>query len=316
MIRPISFLLLLLGCFDAVAAEAMRSEIPITQVRGVNGRSYYFISVTVGEAAPFPALLDSGSTGLRLLPGLVAPADVEMTGRENSYGYSTGSVFVGEVARARITLGSVTGQARVQMIQKAGCRAEKPDCPVARVPVAQFTFGREGVGGDQRARIGVGLGTTDDIDNPLATIGNGQWIIELPRPDDVQPGRLILNPTAAEMAGFTRVSVNRDGEMSGCVTQADTRICGRVLPDTGGNGLVVEARVRPGSFLWSDGTSAALEMDAVKIPFQVRHVPGTPEALHWAQTNRPETRIAGVLPFIGYAVLFDARTHEIGFKPR
>jgi len=309
-------LALLLTMAPGAMAQEGRVEVPITQVAGGNGRSYYFIPVTVGAGQSFQALLDSGSVGLRLLPGLVAQADVEMTGRQNTYGYATGSVFVGEVARARIGLGGASGQVRVQMIQKAGCRADKPDCPVARTGVANFRFGSEGVGGDQRARIGVGLGAADGIENPLALIGNGQWIIELPRPGDDRPGRLILNPAAAEMSGFTRVPVSRDGEAPGCVTRADARICGRVLPDTGGDGLVVEARQRPGTFPWPDGTVVTLEMGAAKIPFQVRHMPGAPEALHWAQGGRPEPRIAGALPLIADAVLFDARAREIGFKPR
>lgn len=317
-------LALLLGV--NAAAQDARTELPITQKLGANGRYYYFIPVSVGGSAPFPALLDTGSSGLMLLPGVIGPGDADESGRRSTYGYGSGSQFTTVLARGVVKLGGLATAKPVTMrlVKAVACRDGRPNCPAAGHSVTDFGFAEEsGMGSANRARIGISLGSSD-ADNPLAELGSGAWIIELPRPGDAAAGRLILNPGAAEMAGFVRLRAARQsGEIAGCVIDQTSKqsVCGNVLLDTGGNGMIVEARQRPASFPWPDGDPAALVMTDDRgakqaMAFSVKHVPGDPAALHWQQGNMPQARISGSAPFLAYAVLFDSSRHEIGFKPR
>jgi hypothetical protein len=308
------------------ACGAARVEVPISQVQGANGRFYYFISLSVGGSAPIRTLLDTGSTGLRLLPDAIGGGDAVPTGRSSNYGYGTGSQFTGEIAHGVVTIGGAktTEPVSIMLIDKIGCRENRPDCPAAGLTARDFSFAEEAhMAEPNRARIGIRLAPSD-ADNPLAKMGDGVWIVELPRPGDTAPGRLILNPLAEEAAVYKRLHVDPEtGMTGGCVIDGSgsQRICGHVLPDTGGNGMIVEARQRPSSFPWPNGTLAVLALvddrDAkFGMSFTVKHVPGDPENLHWQQADPPEPRISGSYPFLGHSVLFDATRHEIGFKPR
>lgn len=308
------------------ASGGVRQEVPISQVAGANGRYYYFVSVSVGDSQPFRALLDSGSTGLRLLPGLVGSKDVTSTSRHSTYGYGTGSQFDGVIARGIVNFGGAktTDPVSIMLIDKVGCASPRGGCPAAGHTAQDFSFATEaGMPEPNKARIGIGLGPSD-ADNPLAKLGDGVWIVELPRLGETMPGRLIINPTAEEVAGFTKLQVSaQTGELGGCVIRVSDsqKICGQVLPDTGGNGMIVEERQRPESFPWPDGTEAVLGLvdgQGVKfgISFAVKHVPGDPENLHWQQADRIQPRISGSLPFLGFSMLFDSAHHEIGFKQR
>jgi len=307
-------------------AQDVRTEIPITQKLGANGRYFYFITLSVGNSPPITALLDSGSTGLMLLPGTIGPQDAQESSRFSSYGYGSGAQFGAVIGHGVMKLGGLQtrGPISMRLVKSVACRETRPACPVAGHTLSDFGFAEEaGMGNVNRARIGVSLGASD-ADNPLAELGNGVWIIELPRPGDAAPGRVILNPGADDIAGYTRLAVNREtGQVPGCAVNGTGKlsVCGNVLPDTGGNGLTVEARQRPSSFPWADGTPAILALDDARgdkigMDFTIRHVPGDPAALHWAQGNFPEPRISGSLPFLGFSILFDSHRHEIGFKPR
>lgn len=308
------------------AYGATRIEIPITQVSGVNGRSYYYIPLTVGNSPPIKTLLDTGSTGLRLLPGVLGASDAVLTTRASNYGYGTGSQFTGVIARGVVTIGGVqtTEPVAIMLINKVGCRENRPNCPAAGHTAQDFGFGEEGgMAEANRARIGIRLAPSD-ADNPLAKMGNGIWIVELPRPGDAMPGRLIVNPTDKEIADYTRLRADSEtGMLAGCVigNTDNQKVCGQVLPDTGGNGMIVEARQRPSSFPWPNGTPTVLAVQDDRgkkfgMSFTVKHVPGDPENLHWEQANSPEPRISGSYPFFGFSVLFDSIHHEIGFRPR
>ena len=83
------------------------------------------------------------------------------------------------------------------------------------------------------------------IDHPLIAVGARRWIIELPRPGDGAPGRLILNPSDQEVSGFTMLRLvggfrEQDGgglydSVYGCLRNEATRgqVCGPVALDTG-----------------------------------------------------------------------------------
>ena len=61
-----------------------------------NGARRYAVEVQVGGTALLAAL-DTGSTGLRILPGALSPRDAAATGEAETYGYASGSRYEGVV---------------------------------------------------------------------------------------------------------------------------------------------------------------------------------------------------------------------------
>jgi len=56
------------------AAPAPRTEVAIREVRLSNGALRYAVPISIGRTAMLVSL-DTGSTGLRILPGALGPAD-------------------------------------------------------------------------------------------------------------------------------------------------------------------------------------------------------------------------------------------------
>ncbi|MEJ2376885.1 MAG: hypothetical protein P8Y53_12540 [Pseudolabrys sp.] len=58
--------------------------------------------------------------------------------------------------------------------------------------------------------------------NPLTRVGHGARIIVLPLPGHSEPGKLIVNPDAADRAGFTvfprLVRIRRAQTLPGCLS--------------------------------------------------------------------------------------------------
>src|SRR5207344_1514729 len=79
------------------------------------------------------------------------------------------------------------------------------------------------------------------VGNPLIAMGVRRWIVELPRPGEPGPGRLILNPDATDLAGFVMLPLAASyaqiqgggvhDALPGCLAHAAsrTRVCGAVL---------------------------------------------------------------------------------------
>ena len=311
----------------AIAAAAPpRVEIPIRQVEHADGRLAYTVMLSVGGSAPIEATLDSGSTGLRVLPGALGPKDVEPGGRSSTYSYASGSQFTGMIGHGVVTLGgaSTSDPVAIDVISGIGCREEAPHCPASTTDIASFGFAGDGVPGKgYRAILGVSLQPAD-ADNPLAAIGDGVWIIDLPRPGDGAPGRLVLNPTPEEVAGYTLFHLAPDRPaIPGCLFNLDNKaqVCGHVLLDTGQPSLLVSGRQKPESFPWADGTHAALELQdergtKIAAGLTIHQTPGSPFSLHAQNGPMPIDRIAGSAPFFAFSVLFDSKAHVIGLKAR
>src|SRR4051812_1952996 len=107
MLRSLLVLLVLLAAAasaQAAPAEPARSEAPIGQVTLSNGALRYFVPLKVGATALL-ASLDPGSTGLRILPGVLGPGDARSADEPETYGYASGSRYEGVVGEAVVTLG-------------------------------------------------------------------------------------------------------------------------------------------------------------------------------------------------------------------
>jgi len=316
----------------AAPSPAPRSEAPIRQTTLSNGALRYAVPITVGGAA-LMASLDTGSTGLRILPGALGPADATVSAEPETYGYASGSRYEGVVGEADVAMGGARGMAPVHLIRTIGCYAYLPHCPASRTTLAQYGIASDGLPGEGfKAILGIDM-APGRVGNPLRSLGVRRWIVELPRPGE-SDGRLILNPTEAETEGYAMLPLaapyahERGGGLHdavpGCLSNSVThaRACGVVLMDTGAPGLSV-ANGRLEGEPWPSGSAVALDLfdaggglaarEALTIGLRDQ---GT--RLSW----RRETRVsgvviyAGVAPYFAYSVLYDARRQTIGLKPR
>lgn len=315
----------------AIAQTPPRSEVPIRQSVLSNGALRYSVPIRVG-ARDLEAVLDTGSGGLRILPGVLGPTDAEATATPEVYGYASGSRYEGVVGRTTLTVGALKGPAPIHLIRAIGCFAELPHCPASRVPLALYGIASDGL---PKEGFKVILGTDlslGQVSNPLAALGVRRWIVVLPRPGETSPGRLILNPTAEEAAGFTIVPLSapyaqqRGGALHdaipGCLSNDATRAraCGAVLLDTGSPSLrVANARLAD----WPPGGSATLILfdptgaTAVRAALPLGDPgQGTRLALRDDPHNAGVAIYAGVAPYLAYEVLYDMRRQQIGLKAR
>jgi hypothetical protein len=325
-------LTLLAAALPACAAPAARSEAPIRQIALSNGALRYAVPIRVGRTE-LMASLDTGSTGLRILPGVLRPADAVVSAEPETYGYASGSRYEGVVGEATVAVGAAEGTAPVHLIRTIGCFAYLPRCPASRTTLAQYGIASDGLPGEGfKAIIGIDM-APGRVGNPLRSLGVRRWIVELPRPGEGD-GRLILNPTEAELQGYAMLPLaapyahERGGGLHdtvpGCLSNTTTgaRACGVVLMDTGGRGLsIVNGRLDGEP--WPSGSAAALDLFDARGGLAARAAltiglrdQGT--RLVW----RRETRVfgvviyAGIAPYFAYSVLYDAGRQTIGLKAR
>ena len=313
-------------------AEPVRGEAEIRQSVLSNGARRYAVPVQVGGTT-LMAALDTGSTGLRILPGALAAGDAAVTAEAETYGYASGSRYEGVVGDALLAIGGAQGRGPVHLIRSIGCFAYLPHCPASRTTREKYGIASDGLPNEGfKAILGIDM-APGRVGNPLRFLGAQRWIVELPRPGEGQ-GRLILNPTRAETEGYIMVPLaapyahERGGGLHdavpGCLSNpvARARACGVVLMDTGAPGLAV-ANGALGPEPWPEGAAATLELFDTTGGLAVR------EALTIGQrdqgtalTYRRETRVfgvviyAGIAPYFAYSVLYDPRRQTIGLKPR
>jgi hypothetical protein len=330
MTRPALFALAVALCSGsaAFAAPGARVEVPIHQSVLENGAPRYWVELSIAGGAPIRAMLDTGSTGLRVLA--LEARDLQAAGPSQDYGYTSGARFSGPTVKAQIALGSArTGSDfPFQRIETIGCSEAKPDCPVGKVAVADYRIGGRGARGFT-AILGSNMGDAD-APNPLKSLAES-WVIELPLAGSDAPGRLILNPRDDETAGFTRVQLDpafatlRGGfhdAVPGCVGKADgsARLCGPMLLDSGAPAVEVTLGKDQKAQAWSAGTSARLSIgrpDAfVAMPFTTDRDQAAKLRLREGR-GQPRNRIsAGSLPFQAFAVFYDPKERILGLKPR
>jgi len=316
----------------AQVAPAPRAEAPIVESRLSSGALRYAVPIQVG-ATRLMASLDTGSTGLRILPGALGPGDAAALAEPETYGYASGSRYEGVVGEASLGMGGLAGRAFVHLIGSIGCFAYLPHCPASRTTIERYGIASDGLPGEGfKAILGIDM-APGRVGNPLRALGVRRWIVELPRPGEGR-GRLILNPTDAEVAGYAMAPLaapyahERGGGLHdavpGCLANAAThaRACGVVLLDTGAPGLsVANGRLDGGP--WPDGSTAALEIFDARGGMAARALMTVGDRDQGTRMSlRREARVygvviyAGVAPYFAYSVLYDTRRQMIGLKPR
>jgi hypothetical protein len=318
-------IILALLSMTVAAANPVRSEVPIKEVVLSDGTRRYTIPLTVA-GHNVDAGLDTGSVGLRVLPD--AAEGAKPTGSDRVYSYGAGTELEGPEAKAVVAVGDVAAPIDIQAVRSIGCTRARQNCPASKLSPAQFGIQGDGLPGEGfRAIMGTGLGHAD-LPNPLGALGVRRWIVELPRPGEVGAGRLILNPSEQEVAGFVSLALTNKGRdrqadwLRACLSQASDSnpICAPTLIDTGAPGLqVVNERARP----WVEGTAGRLifqEADgasAAAIDFK-SGMRNQASHLTFTQDERVSgARIrSGLIAYFAYSVLYDADRGTIAFRAR
>lgn len=172
-----------------------------------------------------------------------------------------------------------------------------------------------------------------EVPGLFAGIGARRWIVELPRPGETAPGRIVLNPTDAETQGFTalpvlaRFDASKSGlhdAVGGCLENGSTkaRQCGAVMLDTGAPGLRVRTPDAPRT-PWPEGAPARLVLaDGAGKVRVVEAMTIGQRAQATKLDMRPDSDppapavFAGLTPYFAYAVLYDPARGTVAFRAR
>lgn len=215
-------------------------------------------TVTIGRKQ-VSLLVDTGSTGLKVLASAVGDGNATPTGATGSSSYLSGLQISGREAQATLRLGDVTAHNQtVLLVDSLGCIDQVPDCEAAhgRTP--------EEFGGVFDGILGIGLAERDQgvrgcCANPMAGLtNNGAFTVHF----DEQHPELVLNPDRKTLEHFTTVSLKQSATLApspggspttvtawdpaplqGCLTVTgvlNTR-CAPVVFDTGTPTLALEA---------------------------------------------------------------------------
>jgi hypothetical protein len=312
------------------ANENARSEVAIREVLLDSGARLYSIPIKVG-GTEIEAGLDTGSSGLRVLPGTLANGDAQDGDESDNYDYSSGVHYEGKIAKGTLTIGPLAASVTLQSIKSMTCRSGRPDCPASDATASDYGVrGNSLTGGRFRAILGVNMASAD-VASPLSTIGAARWIVELPRPGENVPGKLILNPTDEDIQDYVHLPIlsafhtQRGGlhdAVSGCLINLSRKdkACGALLMDTGISGVMV-ANGPFGRTPWPDGTEAALGFYDAHNPrlIETFSIGLREQASRLGFTKQPTreiTIIAGQSPYLAFDILYDPANNQIGLKPR
>lgn len=325
--RATLLLALVLACSPpgvrAAGQPAGESDVPITQSIIRDGAIRFGVWVKVGERSVL-AMLDTGSTGLRILPSVFHG---EPRGIPTETAFGSGARMRGPAVPMPIAIGARTGVALVQVVEDLGCVASKPYCDVNRLDAEAYRIGGDGFSSEgYSAILGIGLpfrGT--DIGNPLSALGVTRWIVDLPRPFAFTEGHLVLDPDARHRDGFRTLDRHGFADGDACVTAATLpkAVCGSVLFDTGAPAVSLAVPGVPALSLWPKGTPAAVRFAAGDAPLDLDVRSGETGGLLGIVVSPPEPHdppgafiLAGVEPYFTFDVLYDSDAHRVGLKRR
>ena len=308
-------------CLPSAAAAAVRAELPVREVDLSDGARRYVVEIEI-DGRQVEAGLDTGSTGLRVLPRALPVSALSARGDKVGYFYTSGTRFDGQEIRQPVSIGGIGGDVKLMRVDTLGCTREQPRCPVTHVDPAQFGIQGDGLPGQGFAAIlGISL-KSDSVSNPLEQLGITRWIVDLPTPGSSTPGRLILNPADAEIVGYKRLQIVGDGsQLAGCLVGSSRRasICGLTVFDTGAPGIriVADHGIAP----WPQGTPAEVAVGdsatRLTMPIQIGRRDQASAMFTVVRPGANPTRISfGLAPYFRWSVLYDSSAHEVGVRDR
>jgi len=314
----------------SLALAQARAVAPISQTLLPDGDIRYSVPIRVGNSVPVDALLDTGSTGLRVMRTAIFRDSYTDTGFLSFSAFSAGDRLTGTVGTAVLNIGGLATDAAVpfEVVDSETCASFHPDCSASKVLAGDYGIGGDGIPGQGfEAILGVGLRDAQGAENPLEHLGTKQWIIDLPEPGQGGPGSLILNPDWQDLQGFTMFPLATEGggvwhdpgfsdTLPACLNNATTgeKICGQAILDTGAPGIIAFQDNAAGP-LWTPGAQASLTFGALSQKFAVDENPGT-GLLREPKSDAGIDILAGVVPFFAFDVFYDAAAGRIGLRPR
>lgn len=305
-----------------------RAELPIEAVQLSDGVIRYGVRILVG-GKPVLAGIDTGAAGLRIMPDVAAGMTVSETPTAEEYGFGSGARLHGLVGKIAVEFGPLKGETRAHLVKQVDCQAGRPQCP-GRLGLG-YGFLGDGLPGEGfRVLIGGSMGLST-VDSPWTTTGVKRWIITLPRPGETGPGKLILNPSDEELAGFIFAKLvggyaERDGgglhdAVLGCLRQrvSGRRVCGLTTFDTGA--YLIRVLNAPSTLdPFKAGEPLALDfLDQERRTLSSLHMTtgGTAQVVAFgrAPVRQPVVQL-GAAPYFAYSVLYDPGGKRIGLKAR
>jgi hypothetical protein len=323
----------------SLAPAMERIEVPIKQTVLSNGDLRYSIPVVIGGSNAIDAMLDTGSSGLRVLPDTIPDSAYSVSDQASVYGYGSGVRLKGVTVNAVVTIGGVSSQTPIpfQLVRAVDCFPSQPHCPASRMSPADYRIGGSGLPRQGfRAIIGINTGAGEGADaiNPIGRLGTHAWIVILPRPGDQKPGTLVINPGPVDRSGYVNLPTDEilrklptaggfHDAVSGCLAFERThqRICGPTLLDTGAPGLHISSSHKEDLGGWSRGDRVALvftDSRGAEVAARFTAGAGGPSTFTMQPSpDQPRARIsAGSVPYFDFSVLYDDEQHVVGFKPR
>jgi hypothetical protein len=315
--------------WDQTSAQppAVRVELPIEAVRLSDGTVRYGVRIEVG-GKPVLAGIDTGASGLRVMPDAAQGMQVEETPTQEIFAFGSGARPAGVIGKGKVAFGTLSAEATLHLVKDVGCITSKPNCP-GRLGRGYGFLGNGLVGEGFRVLLGGSMGPTT-IDTPLTAVGARRWIIELPRPGEAK-GRLVLNPNEADLTGFRLVSLmgghaERDGgglhdAVFGCLKHAQSgrSVCGLTTFDTGAY-FARLLNITPGTPVWGAGDALTLEIqtpDRRPVASATWTTGGQAQQVAYGQAPvRGSVLQLGVAPYYAFAVLYDPAGRRLGFRER
>jgi hypothetical protein len=149
--------------------DEIHSELPIQQVTLSDGTIRYWIPIKMGNMS-VDALLDTGTTGLRIFPDAISSVDTTK-GPGDSISVGPGTLFEGEISSGTVAVGSLSAEMPFQLIDKVQCGPNQPNCPATQIPFEEYGIGADGLPGEGFHALGGTKMGPSDIANPLVAIG-------------------------------------------------------------------------------------------------------------------------------------------------
>jgi hypothetical protein len=212
------------ACTTAGVAAAPGHSVPLDIVAaGADGGAQVMVRVRVGKlSSAVPVILDTGSSGLQIFADAVNTkpgSGVTVTSTRSGITYSGGHHFIGHVADATVTIGSLSTRNRipVSLVLGAVCIPSKPTCPAQHgIP----GFEQQGVFGI----LGIGLATSrGPVASPLLGMGalGNSWSIHL----HGVSGTLVVGAAVPSPARrVATIAMRRTGTWNGHALWADAAL--------------------------------------------------------------------------------------------
>jgi hypothetical protein len=312
-------------------------DIPVRLERtNKDGTMRFFVSIEMGGGKAFDALLDTGSSGLRILPQAHVADDLQTTTAiAVSASFHSGLMLEGTVAQGRVTIGDLqTDAIPVMMIEQVSCTSTDP-CPATGKTLDEFSF--DGAA----AILGIGMrnsASTQGIANPIAQLaGHPAYIVQAPAYGGTH-GVLRVQPSALDRAAFvtTPLPSLADGQplpdgsptwddrgVQTCVT-GDTLtqpFCAGALLDTGAPPVELDSQLHTGpATTFPPGTHFDIQigdggvLGSMDFTVGATPAPGVDKVVLESRANGDFINL-GTSVFFHFDVLFDQHNGLIGLAP-